>query len=412
MHINIINIASPLHDEQALNHTLQQLLQHVNAHHSIIAPQQANDADNNQRPTILYIATGGTENIARHILSEQLTDTAQPIWLLTSQQNNSLPATLEILAWCNSHKRKAEIIYGTPADIAQRIDNIGRCAEARQQWATQRMAVIGQPSDWLIASDYNAETIHSKIGATVVDIPINELFAALQGITDEQCHNDIDNNAWLTPHTTMKQQWHATLVDATRIYLALKALIQQHRLTALTLRCFDLLDTIHNTGCWALARLNAEGIIAACEGDVPAMLSMMMAQTLTKQTGFMANPSTIDYEKTQITFAHCTVPLNMVNAFSFDTHFESGIGIGIRGQMTEGDITLLKVNGDLSQHYIAEGQLTANTCSPQRCRTQTVIQLKNQQQLQQLIDHPIGNHHIILNGHHQALLQQALALLK
>ena len=56
---------------------------------------------------------------------------------------------------------------------------------------------------------------------------------------------------------------------ALRIYSALKALVVKYKLDGLTVRCFDLLSTIHSTSCIALALLNNEGIIAACEGDVP-----------------------------------------------------------------------------------------------------------------------------------------------
>ena len=50
-------------------------------------------------------------------------------------------------------------------------------------------------------------------------------------------------------------------------------------------------------------------------------------------SGFQANPSSINPETGEIIFAHCTIPLNMVERYELDTHFESGIGTGIRGYM-------------------------------------------------------------------------------
>ncbi len=99
------------------------------------------------------------------------------------------------------------------------------------------------------------------------------------------------------------------LPGAHQIYLALKTVVERHQLQGFTLRCFDLLTAVRNTGCMALARFNSEGIVAGCEGDVPAMLSMMIAQVLTGMSGFQANPARINPETGEILFAHCTVSI-------------------------------------------------------------------------------------------------------
>jgi len=139
---------------------------------------------------------------------------------------------------------------------------------------------------------------------------------------------------------------------------------------------------------------------------VPAMVSMAIAHALTGISGFQANPAVIDSERGMVTFAHCTIPLNMVEHYEFDTHFESGIGIGIRGFMKEGPVTIFKVSGDLSRHFIAEGELVANEAKPDLCRTQQVIRLADADQVRYFLTNPIGNHHIILPGRHKLALEE------
>ena len=192
------------------------------------------------------------------------------------------------------------------------------------------------------------------------------------------------------------------------IYGALKTLIGRHRLQGFTLRCFDLLTALKDTGCMALAKLNAEGYVAGCEGDVPAMLSMMMVRSLLGVSGFQANPARIDPEKGEMLFAHCTIPLVMVEHYELDTHFESGIGTGIRGYMKEGPVTIFKLSGDLTRHFIAEGQLVRNESKPDLCRTQQVISLSDKRQADYFLTQPIGNHHIIMPGHQRALLESLI----
>ena len=132
---------------------------------------------------------------------------------------------------------------------------------------------------------------------------------------------------------------------------------------------------------------------------------MLIAQALTGVTGFQANPARIDVESGQILLAHCTVPFNMVTNWQYDTHFESGIGVGIHGELPEGPVTLFKVSGKLDRHVAIEGELLYNQYQDNLCRTQVMLQLRPEDTRYFLSD-PIGNHHIILPGHCKDLLDE------
>jgi L-fucose isomerase-like protein len=157
--------------------------------------------------------------------------------------------------------------------------------------------------------------------------------------------------------------------------------------------------------------LNAEGVVAGCEGDVPAMLTMAITHALLDVSGFQANPSQINPETGEMLFAHCTIPLNMVERYELDTHFESGIGVGIRGFMNLGPVTVFKVSGDLKRSFIAEGELVRNQAKPDLCRTQQVIQLTDNLQAHYFLTQPIGNHHIITPGCNRQLFEDFMASL-
>lgn len=243
-----------------------------------------------------------------------------------------------------------------------------------------RLGVIGKPSDWLIASVYDADIIRQVMDIELVDIPIDEV-TSLGRVGDGE-------------------------EGALRIYERLKELIQKYKLSGLTLRCFDLLTTVHNTGCLALARLNAEGIPAACESDVPALLTMMLAKQVSGYSGFQVNAARIEQRENnrcEILFAHCTVPLNMVDTYEYTTHFESGIGVGIHGELPVGDYTLMKVSGTLDRIFAADVRLIRNQYEPNLCRTQVWIEA-DKEVADYLLTNPIANHHILCPGHHAGKL--------
>ena len=374
MSIAIYTLTSELHDEQAVSAMTKEFRDSLPFDYEL---RGADYSDYGSHALdLIYVRTGGTEGIFRRLLPSLRQQSSRPFLLLTSGKSNSLAASMEILSFLQQNDLQGEVIHGRPEYIAQRIMLLARVGEARRQLHGIRLGIIGEPSDWLISSTFDADRVRDLIGIELVKIPMQELLA-------------------LTTHYSPSTTHHSPLTDV------LRTVVQQNRLQCFTLRCFDLLTAIHDTGCLALAQLNAEGIVAGCEGDVPAMLTMAVTQALTGYTGFQANPATIDPETGETLFAHCTIPLNMIERYELDTHFESGIGVAVRGYMKEGPVTVFKLSGDLSRHFVAEGRLVRNQAKPDLCRTQQVIQLDDPQQAAYFLQRPIGNHHIIVPGHHR-----------
>ena len=346
---------------------------------------------------LIYVRTGGTEGIFQRILPQLVAKSDKPFYLLASDKSNSLAASMEILSYLLQQGLQGEILHGNAAYVSERISLLSKVEAARKRLQHCRLGVIGTPSDWLISSNVDAETVRQKLGVELVSIPMKELFETLEQIPNQSVEENSDVPAI-----------QEALPMATRIYAALKSIIQKHDVQGFTLRCFDLLDTIHNTGCWALAKLNAEGYVAGCEGDVPTMLTMMTARALFGTSGFQCNPASINPETGEILFAHCTIPFDMVQHYELDTHYESGIGVGIRGHVQEGPVTILKLSGDLSRCFVAEGELVQNQANPNLCRTQLLVRLKDPKQTEYFLTHPIGNHHVVAIGHHADALKALL----
>lgn len=344
---------------------------------------------------LIFVRTGGTEGIFKAL------GLKGPIRLLTSGKDNSLAAAMEILAYINANGGRGEILHGTPEYIAQRLQELGvacggvaDCVETigngnpvgeplgdgAGKWLKPlpdidfggaRLGIIGKPSDWLIASDVDYAKAKAKLNLELVDIDIEEL------IRDVKSRTDVDLKSFK---------------GSEAIYDALKGIVNRYALSGLTIRCFDLLDTLGNTGCLALARLNAEGIPSSCEGDVPALITMMIANKLYGCPGFQCNLSRICGD--ELLFAHCTVPLSMVRSFSYDTHFESGIGTAIKGEIPEGPVVIMKVAPDLSCMAAIEGAIVRNQSESGLCRTQIIVSAPGAAPY--FLTSPLANHHIVV----------------
>lgn len=278
-------------------------------------------------------------------------------------------------------------------------------SRARKELRGQKLGIIGRPSDWLIASQPDKTAVAEKLGIELLDIDIRELIE----LSGKTCGTPLPETASAIVQG-LREDASATVrkyvEGAIGIYSALRETVSRYGLSGLTIRCFDLLDTLGNTGCLALALLNAEGIPSACEGDVPALLSMVIGNALTGRSGFQANPSQIDPVSGTMLLAHCTVPFNMVERYSYDTHFESGIGVAIHGELAKGDVTIFKTSADLGRVFCEEAELLENQYGRDLCRTQVLLQMKKPEVLSEyFLRKPIGNHHIVFSGSHRALFE-------
>ena len=404
--IAIYTLTSELHDEQAVGAVTREFLESLSIEYDF---RGSDYADFGSYPlSLIFVRTGGTEGIFRRLLPTLPIGKGEKFYLLSSGKSNSLAASMEILSYLQQNDLRGEILHGDPGYISRRINMLAQVESARRKLRACRLGVVGEPSDWLISSHADKDKVREYLGIELIDIPMQELLDAIAATPLDPA--SAFSMQISTPDANVPKEFaiRQALPGAHQIYLALKTIVDRYQLQGFTLRCFDLLTAVRNTGCMALARFNSEGIVAGCEGDVPAMLSMMIAQVLTGMSGFQANPARINPETGELLFAHCTIPFNMVEHYELDTHFESGIGVGIRGYMKEGPVTIFKVSGDLSRCFIEEGELVRNQAQPDLCRTQQIIRLSDPSKAHYFLTKPIGNHHIIMRGHHKRLLQEMM----
>ena len=343
---------------------------------------------------LIYVRTGGTENSFKAVFPHL----KGRITLLTSGASNSLAASMEILSFLRQQGREGEILHGSAAYIAERIAALGRAARARRRLQGSRAGVVGRPSDWLIASEPDREAVRDRLGIELVDVPMEELVTEIRGgMCEAPSGFPLKSIKYsVNPKVTQK-----VFDGALGIYGALNRIIDRYGLSAVTVRCFDLLSAVGNTGCLALALLNAEGIPAGCEGDIPTLLTMCVSNALFDVPGFMANPSRLDPSTGEMIFAHCTVPFNMLRDYSYDTHFESGIGVAVKGELPEGPVTLFKISPGLDRVFTAEAGLIKNLSDKRLCRTQVLLRLDDRSLCSDyFLRDPIGNHHVIVPGRH------------
>ena len=333
-------------------------------------------AEENQ---VIAVLSGGTEAMFIDLVREKKIDLKRPVYLMVSGFSNSIPAALEILSFIRQRNGIAKIMYHAKDTVF--VDDSDTASLTRtplekvlKSDTRMRLGVVGKSQDWLIASNVDYKAVLDTMNYELIDIPFEEVSSL----------GEVDPG----------------MKGAEAIYARLKEIIAKYKLDGITIRCFDLFATVKNTGCIAVSKLNDEGIPAGCESDIPVLLTMMACKRLTGEVAWMGSPARIQPDG-KVLLAKCTIALSMTKKHEYTTHFESGIGVAIHGEVEPGDYTLVKLSHDMKRLLAVNVQVIGCQYEKNMCRTQIWIQTTPIVS-QYLLTSPLSDHHVLIKGHHAA----------
>lgn len=402
MVINLITFASLLHKQASIRSSHEIILTELEKYFTVnfIDYQDINKLTPNDF-SILFIATGGVERL----VIQHFESLPRPAIMLADGMQNSLAAALEISSWLRGRGMKSEILHGELSEIIKRIFVLHSNFMAQRSLFGMRIGVIGTPSSWLIASNVDYLLAKRRWGVEYTDVSLERIYEYYEQITDDEVGEACARLAGKA--LACREASPEDMIKAMRLYRAIRKIVDEERLSALTLSCFRLIDQTGTTGCLALALLNDEGIIAGCEGDLQSIFTMLATRVLTGKPTFMANPSMINSRTNEIILAHCTIGFTQTEQFIIRNHFETESGIGIQGILPTGDVTIIKCGGEcLDEYYLSTGTLIENTNYINMCRTQ--VRIKVNSPAEYFLKTPLGNHHILLHGNYEQMLDEFL----
>lgn len=387
-------VASPLHDAATVGSIIAPVRTVLDGLGGTPSDDPTHDVD---LPHLVLVATGGTERIVLDLVRRRWEVLPwEPVVLVAHPLHNSLPAALETMARIRGDGGRGRIVQ-TPDDEAL-ADAVGDL-RAIHRVRGSSIGLVGAPSDWLVASVPDRDLLLARWGVGLTDIDIGETIERQRTVTDGEAQP-------VAVRFTGGGAPSTDTMTAAKLHPALVETIERTGVDAVAVRCFDFLTELATSGCVALAELNDRGVVAGCEGDVASTVAMLVARHLFDQPAWIANPASVEIAGNTILLAHCTVAPSMVNDIELHTHFESGLGVGLRGRFSPGWVTLMRLGGHgLDQHWFADGEVMRGGDSPDLCRTQVTIRVADQP-VAELLEHPLGNHVVMIRGRHRDRLER------
>lgn len=338
-------------------------------------------------PDIILFVSGGSERRAIEIA-----DPERPVLLLAKRGNNAYAAATEVMAWMHNHGRVAVLSDAVEAAESGLIDRWRRAAGALEELKGSRAGLIGTVSEWLVASDVQADILKQRFGIELKCIP-------WQGMQDYRTHE---------PDPSLMERFVDKkpdgLEDAARVLTLLRWIISDNELDAAGVECFSLVQQRKVTACLGLAQLNTEGTVSACEGDLASMAGMMAGRALTGKVPWMANTTRLT--DTSLILSHCTAPFDFVSDVELTSHYETGWSLAVNGNITAKEVTLFRFSDTLDRAFVGVGRVISRPSLPDACRTQVEIDLPPES-TRLLKEKPLGNHLLMLEGNHSELIRLA-----
>lgn len=330
------------------------------------------------RARILYFLTGGSEAEAIKCLEKKRFQL-----LLASGKTNALASAMEVKAYSNKPGfRNVLLCLDDDAD-KQLFEKYMSIFNALDQLQGKRLGLIGEVSDWLVASSIDADILKDKLGIELVKISWKD------------AGNYLDHKAgedFLERFSTSRQ---FNIEDAGMLNSLFKQVIHDHKLDAITVECFSLVQEKSVTACLGLSFLNDLGIPAGCEGDLCSITAMMIAKELTGDVPWMANVAGI--KANEVLFAHCTAPTSVLSEYHINTHFETGKGTAVSGRFKAKEVSIFRLNNTLDRLFYAFGKVVDGIYEKNACRTQLHVEFDGKV-IRELKSDPLGNHHLVIPG--------------
>jgi len=181
------------------------------------------------------------------------------------------------------------------------------------------------------------------------------------------------------------------IIKSLLFYYATMYNMSKYNCNAFTIGCFELCCSLEPqnrrfTPCFTHAMLKDTGFPSVCEGDINALLAMMVEMYLSKKAAYMGNMQ-IDKEKSTLNIHHSVASLNMkgldAQPTPYDIHSftKSGFGTTLRHDFNKDKgekVTVARFDPSATKILISNGEIIGGGGLKGRgCANNVTIQVRN-----------------------------------
>lgn len=199
-----------------------------------------------------------------------------------------------------------EYLFGSPEEesVRKKLAATVKAAQLKKDLQNLTVAQIGHtPQGFGFGRAMDTEMLRT-FGVTIESLEARELIQKAKSYTDEESSQYLIELERAT--VGLDKTPSKNLLDFARISKAYQEYVEEHKIGALSSRCWPDFFTDYGTPvCAVLSLLNDLGVAASCETDTCGALSMYLGMQLSGKSVFFGDPVSLDEEENTLTFWHC-----------------------------------------------------------------------------------------------------------
>jgi len=220
------------------------------------------------------------------------------------------------------------------------------------------------------AAARSAEQVKAKLGAEIVPLPNQRVMEVLQTIDPKVAEAEAEEY-WIKPARKIVEPKRQEIIHSARYYLAMRELMIKEGAQAVA----SSLCMGNPRGCLTFSKLNDEGHVGACEGDIDSTLTMLLFRYAFDVPGFISDP-VVDTARNALVHFHCTCATKMDGPggkrlpFVIRNQTDSGGGVALQVANRIGQPVTCAKLVNLDTLLVCPGKIIEISESPLACRTQ------------------------------------------
>lgn len=301
---------------------------------------------------LILILTDKIEKVALEIIEKMHI----PVMLVPASGYNALSAALEITQKFVDKEIPITTIYGEDEKaLTQNLSIKIKAIEAIIRLRKTRLGLIGFPAPWLVSHVSEVSIISKRFGVTILQMSMGELVREIATIKDRNEISKVIKK--IKELVNVNHIVDSKLEMLAKIYLAIKQLKKKYELDAMAIRDVEVPQLLHTTIFLPITLLCTEKILIAPEGDVHAILAMLIVYYLTGQQPFIGKISKISTEEKKILISSEMAPSQILKETEvYPSQFFTS-GLSFKGTISNAtEVTILSIGGhDLSRIIMTKG---------------------------------------------------------
>jgi hypothetical protein len=291
--------------------------------------------------------------------------------------------------------------------------------------------IFGRPFDSTSVpmGNLNGDSVYRKTGLRIQYRPVDDLVPLLEKADETVAMEEMER--WKKEAARVLEPSDKTILDAARLYVLLRSLVEKEGLAAISIDCLSFSFSGKPPlplPCLAFTRLRDEGITAPCEADVCGLLTSTVLQEISRKPAYQCNVSEVDLQKSIAVLRHCVAPLQLMGrnspplAYRLRDYHGLGKGATAEVELPVGiDVTLGLFTKDLKSFVLWPGKTQSRVNDIDRppienapdsnvkvrkyCSNQLAVKLKDIERLHQSL---AGCHHVMIAGTYEKAIREEM----